>query len=120
LDRLTKFLALTGVFRLSKNTSLFGLDLNQDWLVWLTSLILSLLLTKLFRVNNQLTRLIKTSYWLIIAGGLSNLFDRLTYGYVIDMIRFFNISVFNLSDLMIMSGCGLIMLETFFGHHKSK
>lgn len=120
LDRLTKIFALNGVFKLSKNTSLFFLDLNQEWLVWLIGLIIMFLVFQANKVKRQQSRMLGLSYWLIIAGGLSNLFDRVVYGFVVDMIDFFNLSVFNLSDVMIMSGCGLILLITFFDHQKFK
>lgn len=50
---------------------------------------------------------------LIIAGGLSNMFDRLIYGYVVDYWSFFlfkKFLAFNLADAMIMIGA-LMMLS---------
>jgi len=41
---------------------------------------------------------------LIILGGLSNLLDRIFYNAVLDYLNLFNLSAFNLADLMIISG----------------
>lgn len=50
--------------------------------------------------------------WLIIiAGAISNLLDRLVFGYVVDYLSFVDLSVFNLADVMIAAGLvGLIIV----------
>lgn len=47
---------------------------------------------------------------LIMAGGLSNMIDRILYGCVVDYVPFFNISVFNLADVFITGGVILIIV----------
>lgn len=47
---------------------------------------------------------------LIIIGGISNLLDRIFYGFVIDYFNFFSLFTFNLSDIMIF--LGVIILVT--------
>lgn len=50
---------------------------------------------------------------LIVIGGLSNLFDRIQYGAVIDFVQIFignyRLSVFNLADVYIVVGLALIL-----------
>ena len=41
---------------------------------------------------------------LVIWGALGNLYDRLTYGFVVDYVAFKGLPIFNLSDLAIMAG----------------
>ena len=55
------------------------------------------------------------SLTLIVAGALSNLIDRLYFGYVVDFISFFNYSIFNLSDVYIVIGVGLILTRELSG-----
>ena len=57
-------------------------------------------------------RLMRTGLWLLAAGGLSNLFDRLAYGYVVDFIEFafVRFAVFNVADVGICLGAGLAVL----------
>ena len=47
---------------------------------------------------------------MMCAGGLGNLTDRLAYGYVIDMFDFGKFPVFNVADIMVCVGCGLLAL----------
>lgn len=113
IDRLTKTLSLMGMLEISKNRDLFFFDVNQGWLMLWIGLILLLLLIVLIRGWQNKPKLVFFGYLLIIFGGLSNLFDRLIYGYVIDMIHLFSFSVFNLADVMIVLGCILIFDLTF-------
>ncbi|MEA3355181.1 MAG: signal peptidase II [Patescibacteria group bacterium] len=114
LDRLLKFLALKGVLKISKNQNLFFFNVNKRWLIISNVLIISILLLQLIKVRRNKSRLMLCGYLLIILGGLSNLFDRVVYGYVIDMINLFSLSVFNLADAMIMTGCVLILFSSIF------
>jgi signal peptidase II len=54
---------------------------------------------------------------LIMVGGMSNLFDRIYYGFVIDFIwiKIFPISIFNIADVLIIFGliCLLFNLKKF-------
>ena len=50
---------------------------------------------------------------LIVAGGIGNLIDRLTLGYVVDFIdvQFIDFFVFNLADCCVVIGTGLMLLH---------
>ncbi len=50
---------------------------------------------------------------LIIAGALSNLFDRIFYGYTIDTFNFLNFSFFNLADGLIFAGIIWLICKIF-------
>ncbi|MDO4176088.1 MAG: signal peptidase II [Bacillota bacterium] len=47
---------------------------------------------------------------LICGGGLGNLTDRAAYSYVIDMFDFGFFPVFNVADICVCVGCGLLLL----------
>ena len=55
----------------------------------------------------------RAGLWLIVGGGLGNLWDRLAYGCVIDFIRldFVNFAVFNPADIFVCVGAGLVVLS---------
>ena len=113
LDRLTKILALVGVLRISKNKNLFFFDMKQSWLIVFAVFIIIVLFLQIIKAKQNKSKLEFLGYLLIILGGLSNLFDRVVYGYVVDMLHLFSFSVFNLADVMIMVGCILIFSLTF-------
>ena len=52
----------------------------------------------------------------VISGAVGNLVDRIRYGYVVDFIRFhwydeFNYPTFNVADIAIVVGVGLLVLD---------
>lgn len=54
---------------------------------------------------------------LILSGALGNVIDRLRFGYVVDFIHFhvqnhFSWPVFNIADVLISVGIGLVILQT--------
>ena len=105
LDRLTKRLVLDSVL-LFKNPNLYFISFNSTLLYFLIGAVLLLLLFFFFRSYQRKNFLLMTGFSLIILGGLSNLFDRIFFGYVIDWLRvfFLPISIFNIADIMIFAG----------------
>lgn len=53
------------------------------------------------------------AYWFIILGAASNLLDRFKYGAVIDFLDFKIWPVFNLADMMIVVGAGILVIGIF-------
>ncbi len=47
----------------------------------------------------------------MITGAISNIIDRLSYGYVIDYLSLRYFTVFNLADVMISSGAIILILK---------
>ena len=59
------------------------------------------------RSDSKITALFLT---MIASGGLSNLIDRLTLGYVTDMISCSSFAVFNVADIAVTCGCFLLVI----------
>jgi len=91
LDRLTKWLVEP-----VKNFNFYFFSVNQCLLTTIMGAVIILLLLLFLKTKN-------TALLLIIFGGISNLFDRIYFGYVIDWINI-SISTFNIADIMIILG----------------
>ena len=107
LDRLTKWFVLEGDSSLLfKNPKLYFMSPNSNLLYFLIGAVTILLCFLFFKSWQKKDFFSMAGFSLIILGALSNLFDRIYFGYVIDWIRvfFLPISIFNIADLMIIGG----------------
>jgi signal peptidase II len=80
------FQSITAVVIISGLVLLFMRKIKSKWLIWAVSL--------------------------IISGGIGNMIDRLSLGYVIDFIdfRLINFYVFNVADSCVVIGCVMILI----------
>lgn len=51
---------------------------------------------------------------MVIGGGLGNLIDRIIKGYVVDFLDIHIIPIFNVADIFICTGCGLLFIYLIF------
>lgn len=60
----------------------------------------------------------------IVGGGIGNLYDRILYGQVTDMLfidlKFAHTGIFNMADVSVMVGTGLILLDQFTAKKKTE
>lgn len=123
LDRITKILTLKLLFKSSvdilpflsftyvENTgSAFGMFQNANLFLLLLSVIILLLMIKWRKDILPLGALAKYGYFLIFAGAIGNIYDRITLGYVVDFIDFHFWPVFNVADSAICIGAALIAI----------
>lgn len=59
-------------------------------------------------------RVLPVALGLVLAGGIGNLIDRIGIGFVTDMFDFRVFPVFNVADIAVCCGCGLIAVWLFF------
>lgn len=78
-------------------------------------------------IKKDLTKLAIVGLSFIVGGGIGNLYDRILYGSVTDMVHMdfgiFRTGIFNAADVSVMIGTGLILLEQFLtrkDHEKVK
>lgn len=70
-----------------------------------------LLLTAFFYFKSRKLGLLEAGLMLLFAGTLSNLYDRITLGYVIDFLTFsFPFPAFNFADLANLAGAALLII----------
>lgn len=126
IDQLTKLLAskylsiittqpiINGVLHLTyveNEGAAFGMLANHRWVfIAVSSLTVAALLFLIYSGYIR-GRLYTLSVSLIISGGIGNMIDRLSLGYVVDFIdfRLINFAVFNAADSFVCVGAGLLI-----------
>jgi signal peptidase II len=91
----------------------FGLLRNKNHLSFVLFILGIIIFLFLFFCKHNYSRMGKIALAMIISGALSNLFDRVRFGYVIDYLDLRIWPVFNLADTVITIGISLLLLEFF-------
>lgn len=126
LDRLVKYLwadaqrtLIPGVIALhgTRNTGMaFGLFAGRTLPLILVSVLLLAGLIWYVKTHAQ-SRTEQFGLGLMVGGALGNLFDRIVYGHVIDMLEllFFDFFIFNVADIGVTVGAVLLGVAILFG-----
>ncbi|MDG2949123.1 signal peptidase II [Exercitatus varius] len=89
----------------------------QKYFFIVLALVISAVLVYLLRKNSAQQKLQNSAYALIIGGALANMADRAYNGFVVDFFDFFwrewHYPVFNVADIVICVGVGLLILDSF-------
>lgn len=127
-DQLTKWLAVIllkgkesfplweGVFHFTyvENTgAAFGMLKDQRWVFMILSTVMIVAFLVYFVIQYKSTdNLFRTAMSMVIAGGIGNMIDRSTLGYVVDFFDFtlIDFAVFNVADSFVCVGAGLFVL----------
>ncbi len=102
------------------DAALWGLGSGNPWasrlLLALTAVFVFLLLFFTIRSGKKMPKLSRMIAGLLIGGSIGNLYDRIVFGYVRDMIctRFIDFPIFNIADSAICIAIALLVFEAFF------
>lgn len=128
LDQWTKFLVITNLtihqshniikdilhITLVYNTgAAFGIFKGKAVLFTFVAAAASIGIIIFYKLKKVKNRIVEFSLGLILGGAISNLIDRLRFGYVLDFIDFRIWPVFNLADSAITLGVALIICFIF-------
>ena len=83
---------------------------NRFVTVFLTSTLIIFCIVFIVKEARAGHTLIPVLFTFVAAGGVSNMIDRLTLGYVTDMISCGSFAVFNVADIGVTCGCVLAMI----------
>lgn len=89
------------------------------FLIIITIIALYFIYTYIKKENNE-NKVMNVFYGLLIGGIIGNLFDRISYGYVIDYIGVnifkYSFPIFNLADILIVISALYILINEFRGN----
>jgi len=119
IDRFLKLIAISSPTKIIINNLLsfnfvpnyqiaFSLPVSGPWLSILISLVIITIFYYLILNYKHLKSLEFISFFGILLGAVSNLFDRLKYGFVIDYFDLRWFTIFNIADALI-SICSIIL-----------
>ena len=96
-----------------QNTYSMGTDSNSGMTYIVTNLIIIVLITRFMLSQNQFVdKVLKVFLSFIVAGGISNLIDRIARGYVLEWINISRIEwlpMFNIADIFVLAGWILVV-----------
>ena len=89
----------------------FSMFAGNKWItVVLTSVLIAACIVFVIKEAASGSKVTAILLTFVIAGGVSNLIDRLTLGYVTDMISCGSFAVFNVADIGVTCGCFLTVI----------
>ncbi len=107
-------------FTYTRNTgAAFGILQDATLLLGILSAVVSVaIFIYLLRHARTMPRMQLAALTLILSGAIGNMIDRFLLGFVRDFIHFyvqgFNYPVFNVADMCVVGGAGLLLLSSFF------
>ena len=117
---LLPFLALFRTYNTGVAFSMFSW-IGDKGLILLSLTVVAFVLYLAARTRKQQIAA-RAGFALIVGGAIGNLIDRTFYGHVIDYILFhtpvWSFAVFNLADVFITVGAGLVLFDEFFGSRR--
>ncbi len=94
----------------------FGSFADSRWVFMVVSSVAIVAIIAYLLYDRKLSRLSLLSLSFILAGGIGNMIDRVSLGYVVDFIDFYLIdfAVFNVADSFVTVGCILLIAILIF------
>ncbi len=119
LDQLSKYIVRSsGGFYICNKGVAFGINIPY-FVIWSVALVLFFYLIYLisnskFQISNEFSnsKFLNIGVVFILAGGISNIIDRLFFGCVIDFINLKFWPIFNLADTFIVLGVIIVILQS--------
>lgn len=114
-----EIILIKNIFHLTyvENTgAAFGIFSNSTSFLSVIGILLFIAITYIVASKKNLGKYEKILFACLAGGGLSNVCDRIFFGFVVDYFNFcfINYPVFNLADICIVGGCLLIAIKIIF------
>ena len=99
------------LYYVKNNGAAFSILENNTILIIAVSIVFIIILDYYIRHEKEFTKLSVISLGMIMGGIFGNLLDRLIYHSVIDYLSFFKFPIFNIADICICVGVGLLIIS---------
>ena len=114
-----------GVFHLTyveNKGAAFGIMQNKVWFFVMVALVALPVIVYVFRKYQNRSKILNLGLCFILAGAVGNMIDRITLGFVVDFLdfRIIDFPVFNIADIFVCVGAGLIAIFVIFIEEKLK
>ena len=114
-----------GVFHLTyveNRGAAFGIMQNKVWFFVIVALVAIPVIVYVFRKYQNRSQTLNMGLCFILAGAVGNMIDRITLGFVVDFLdfRIIDFPVFNIADIFVCVGAGLIAVFVIFIEEKLK
>ena len=115
IDQVTKIIVQSvGNINIEQNTNAaYGIGSNSTIMYIITNLVIIVIIVKFMLSQNQfIDKILKVFLSFIVAGGISNLIDRIARGYVLEWINISRIEwlpMFNIADIFVLAGWILVV-----------
>ncbi|SEK39247.1 signal peptidase II Aspartic peptidase. MEROPS family A08 [Carnobacterium iners] len=95
---------------------------GQMWFFYIVTAIVVVIVVYYLQKYGRQSRLLSLALSLVLAGAIGNVIDRIRLGYVVDMIRleFIDFPIFNVADMALSVGVGLMILYVFLDEQDKK
>ena len=138
IDQITKFVAVEYLMPISSfpiikdvlhltyvenKGAAFGILQDRRWVFMVVSTVVMLIITvAVFKYKKYFHPLMLTGLAFTVGGGFGNMIDRTVLGYVVDFIdfRLIHFPVFNVADIAVCVGAGLLMIHFLIMEEKEK
>ncbi len=114
-----------GVFHLTyveNKGAAFGIMQNKVWFFVTVALVAIPVIVYVFRKYQNRSKILNLGLCFILAGAVGNMMDRINLGFVVDFLdfRIIDFPVFNIADIFVCVGAGLIAIFVIFIEEKLK
>ena len=100
--------------------AVFGIMQGANNILAVVSLVICVVLSVYIYTKKKNNQKVEVAWYLILAGGIGNLIDRVFRGYVVDFIATPFIATFNIADSMVVIGVVYLLAKECFKWYQEK
>lgn len=132
IDQITKYFAcglsesikiipnLLSFAYVENHGAVFGIMQGSNYILAIISLAICIAIgVYIYKANKKKSK-VHFAWYMILAGGLGNLIDRVIRGYVVDFIATPFIATFNIADSLVVIGVFLLLINEIIDNMRNK